>query len=177
MRREGDRLIIELAAPRSLLSVLAGLEPLEETFPAIDALRPIRRFVMAYLLGRTSSPILSAIRKERQSSTSAASGKRTYARASSRRRSCVSALRRKVRSGCLVSSRLCSARSKSCRSKSPPTPCMGRFAPARKGRPTIGGADLLIAAHALALGLTLVTDNELEFARVEGLKWENWLRR
>ena len=46
----------------------------------------------------------------------------------------------------------------------------------RAGRP-IGGNDLLIAAHALALGLTLVTDNEAEFARVEGLKWENWLRR
>jgi tRNA(fMet)-specific endonuclease VapC len=44
------------------------------------------------------------------------------------------------------------------------------------GRP-IGGNDLLIAAHALALGLTLVTDNASEFARVEGLKWENWVRR
>ena len=42
---------------------------------------------------------------------------------------------------------------------------------------TIGGNDLLIAAHALALGLTLVTDNEAEFARVERLKWENWVRR
>jgi tRNA(fMet)-specific endonuclease VapC len=46
----------------------------------------------------------------------------------------------------------------------------------RAGRP-IGGNDLLIAAHALALGLTLVTDNESEFACVEGLKWENWVRR
>jgi tRNA(fMet)-specific endonuclease VapC len=45
----------------------------------------------------------------------------------------------------------------------------------RTGRP-IGGNDLLIAAHAVALGLTLVTDNEAEFARVEGLRWENWLR-
>ena len=44
------------------------------------------------------------------------------------------------------------------------------------GRP-IGGNDLLIAAHALALGLTLVTDNESEFARVEELKWENWVRQ
>lgn len=46
----------------------------------------------------------------------------------------------------------------------------------KAGRP-IGGNDLLIAAHALALGLTLVTDNASEFARVEGLKRENWLRR
>ena len=40
----------------------------------------------------------------------------------------------------------------------------------------IGGNDLLIASHALALGLTLVTGNEREFARVDGLKIENWLK-
>lgn len=38
----------------------------------------------------------------------------------------------------------------------------------------IGGNDLWIAAHALALGMTLVTNNTREFARVEGLKLENW---
>lgn len=40
----------------------------------------------------------------------------------------------------------------------------------------IGPNDLLIAAQAVALGLTLVTDNEREFSRVPGLKIENWLR-
>jgi len=35
---------------------------------------------------------------------------------------------------------------------------------------------MLIAAHALALGHTIVTDNEHEFARVENLPLENWLR-
>jgi tRNA(fMet)-specific endonuclease VapC len=40
----------------------------------------------------------------------------------------------------------------------------------------IGGNDLLIAAHAFALGDTVVTDNEREFGRVEGLRVENWLR-
>lgn len=40
----------------------------------------------------------------------------------------------------------------------------------------IGPNDLLIAAHARVLGLTLVTDNDREFARVPGLKVENWLR-
>ena len=45
----------------------------------------------------------------------------------------------------------------------------------RNGRP-IGGNDMLIAAHALALGHTIVTDNEREFARVENLPLENWLR-
>ena len=39
----------------------------------------------------------------------------------------------------------------------------------------IGGNDLLIAAHALSLGWTLVTNNEKEFSRVEGLKMENWV--
>lgn len=45
----------------------------------------------------------------------------------------------------------------------------------RVGRP-IGGNDLLIAAQALALGYTIVTDNEREFARIENLPRENWLR-
>lgn len=40
----------------------------------------------------------------------------------------------------------------------------------------IGANDLLIAAHALALGATIVTDNEREFSRVAGLPLENWLR-
>jgi tRNA(fMet)-specific endonuclease VapC len=40
----------------------------------------------------------------------------------------------------------------------------------------IGANDLLLAAQAVAHDLTLVTDNEREFARVAGLKWENWLR-
>ncbi|NIJ08693.1 tRNA(fMet)-specific endonuclease VapC [Sphingomonas vulcanisoli] len=44
-----------------------------------------------------------------------------------------------------------------------------------RGQP-IGGNDMLIAAHALALGATLVTDNLREFARVSGLTIENWLR-
>ena len=43
------------------------------------------------------------------------------------------------------------------------------------GQP-IGMNDLLIASHALALGLTLVTGNTNEFSQVRGLKVENWLR-
>jgi len=44
----------------------------------------------------------------------------------------------------------------------------------RKGAP-IGPNDLLIAAQARALGLTVVTANEREFSRVPGLAVENWL--
>ncbi|WP_448188630.1 PIN domain-containing protein [Azospirillum sp. sgz301742] len=40
----------------------------------------------------------------------------------------------------------------------------------------IGGNDMLIAAHALALGGTIVTDNVDEFRRVQDLRCENWLR-
>jgi tRNA(fMet)-specific endonuclease VapC len=39
----------------------------------------------------------------------------------------------------------------------------------------IGHNDLLIAAHALSLGLILVTANEREFSRIDQLKVENWL--
>ena len=45
----------------------------------------------------------------------------------------------------------------------------------RQGTP-IGPNDLLIAAHALANKLTVVTANVGEFSRVPGLKVENWLR-
>lgn len=44
----------------------------------------------------------------------------------------------------------------------------------RKGSP-IGAYDLLIAAHALSLGLTLVTNNTREFSRIAGLHLENWV--
>nr|WP_245439858.1 PIN domain-containing protein [Microvirga aerophila] len=40
----------------------------------------------------------------------------------------------------------------------------------------IGKSDLWIAAHAKSLGLTLVTNNESEFQRVDGLKVENWAK-
>ncbi len=40
MRKEGDRLIIEPALPKSLLAVLATLGPLEEELPSISDLPP-----------------------------------------------------------------------------------------------------------------------------------------
>lgn len=40
----------------------------------------------------------------------------------------------------------------------------------------IGPNDLLIAAHALANDLTVITANVGEFSRVPGLKVENWLQ-
>ena len=49
-----------------------------------------------------------------------------------------------------------------------------RVALEKAGQP-IGHNDLLIAAHARALDLILVTDNVREFSRVPGLVVENWL--
>jgi len=43
------------------------------------------------------------------------------------------------------------------------------------GKP-IGGNDMLIASQAISLGLTIVTDNQREFSRVEALRFENWFR-
>jgi antitoxin VapB len=40
MRKEGDRLIVEPAAPMSLLEVLAALTPLDEALPEIKDLPP-----------------------------------------------------------------------------------------------------------------------------------------
>ena len=51
---------------------------------------------------------------------------------------------------------------------------MIRTALEASGKP-IGGNDLLIAAHAQAIAATIVTANEGEFRRIQGLKVENWL--
>lgn len=44
----------------------------------------------------------------------------------------------------------------------------------KKGR-IIGAMDLLIAAHAISLGVQLITNNEAEFKRVPGLRIDNWM--
>jgi len=44
---------------------------------------------------------------------------------------------------------------------------------ARRGEP-IGTFDTLVAAHALSLGLAVVTNNTKHFSRVAGLTVENW---
>ena len=49
-----------------------------------------------------------------------------------------------------------------------------RVALEKAGHP-IGSNDLIIAAHARSLGLTLVTHNSSELSRVPGLRVENWL--
>ena len=48
-----------------------------------------------------------------------------------------------------------------------------RWALERSGRP-IGPLDTIIAAHSIALGAVLVTNNTREFGRVAGLRCEDW---
>jgi len=56
-------------------------------------------------------------------------------------------------------------------------PVYGRVRAAlEKGGTPIGPLDTMIAAHALSLDLTVVTDNEREFRRVSGLKVQNWAK-
>lgn len=45
-----------------------------------------------------------------------------------------------------------------------------------KSGSVIGANDLLIAAHAVSMGATLVTNNTKEFERVGDLKLENWAK-
>ena len=49
-----------------------------------------------------------------------------------------------------------------------------RTALERRGTP-IGALDLLIAAHAISVGATLITNNMREFERVPGLRIQNWV--
>jgi predicted nucleic acid-binding protein len=46
--------------------------------------------------------------------------------------------------------------------------------PLRKAGMTIDDFDILIAATAIVKGLTVVTNNEKHFSRIEGLKIVNW---
>lgn len=45
----------------------------------------------------------------------------------------------------------------------------------KQGTP-IGSLDMLIAAHALSIACTLVTNNEKEFIRILNLKIDNWVK-
>jgi len=49
-----------------------------------------------------------------------------------------------------------------------------RAALEKKGE-IIGGLDMMIAAHARSIDAILVTNNTKEFARVQGLRTENWV--
>ena len=44
----------------------------------------------------------------------------------------------------------------------------------KRGQP-IGQVDALLAAHAISLGLTMVTNNDRHFGKVPGLTIENWV--
>src|ERR1700722_15266597 len=123
MRKEGDRLIIEPAPPKSLLAVLATLTPLRDDFPPIQDLPPDP---VALWCVTSATPIsfliLSATRREKWHSTSARLVKRKSVPALSSLRNCVIGLPRKGHSGSRPSSRPCLVRLKSCPSRRQPMP-------------------------------------------------------
>jgi tRNA(fMet)-specific endonuclease VapC len=45
----------------------------------------------------------------------------------------------------------------------------------KQGKP-IGSLDMLIAAHALSIACTLITNNEKEFIRIPNLNTDNWVK-
>lgn len=47
----------------------------------------------------------------------------------------------------------------------------------KKNGTPVGHADLLIAAHAISINATLITNNVKEFSRIKNLKCENWVLR
>ena len=78
---------------------------------------------------------------------------------------------RKILSGCVFFFRVSTASNLSKRgTRRLPVNC----ATLEKSGTSIGPYDLLIAAQALRAGAKLVTANVGEFARVNGLLWEDW---
>ncbi len=53
-------------------------------------------------------------------------------------------------------------------------PASNQFAILKPGRLRVGTFDLRIAAIAMSRGMTLLTRNTVDFARVPGLKFEDW---
>jgi tRNA(fMet)-specific endonuclease VapC len=51
----------------------------------------------------------------------------------------------------------------------------GKVAALAKARTPVANFDMLIAAHALSLGVRLVTNNTKDFVRVKGLRIETWV--
>src|SRR6218665_2382994 len=111
-------------------------------------------------------------------------GRSRFSPASSSQPNCAMAAQRRVRPSCAPGWRACSKRSRCCPWLFPLPPDIpaaagygGIRAALEAAGQSIGMNDLLIAAHACALGLTLVTDDTREFSRIRDLKVENWLER
>jgi tRNA(fMet)-specific endonuclease VapC len=176
MRKDGERLIIEPAPPKSLLALLATLRPLDEEFPAIPDSSP-GHAVTRYLL---DTNIVSDLVRNPQGRVAQRISEVGEAQI------CTSII-------VAAELRYGAAKKGSPRLIAQVAMVLGALdilpfeAPAdtaygeirtrleQAGQP-IGGNDLLIGAQAVALGHTIVTDNERDFARIERLARENWLR-
>ena len=179
LRKEGERLIIEPAPPRSLLALLAELEPIDDDFSAIGRPRTRAGGAVTYKFLLDTNIISDLVRRPqgRVADAIAAEGEAKVAT------SIIVAA--ELRFGAAKSgSRKLARQLDTILSVLPilpfEIPAELRYAEVRArleraGTP-IGGNDLLIAAHALALDLVLVTANVREFKRVKGLRCVDWLR-
>ena len=178
MRRDGDRLIIEPAPARSLLAVLAELAPIDESFPEIDDRPPEPGGSLTRYLLDTN--ILSDLIRNPQGRVAA---RIAEVGESAICTSIIVAAELRFGAGQEGIRASDDARSSaSCRSidvQPFDAPSDAAYAQLRvqleaAGAP-IGGNDMLIAAHALATDSAVVTANEREFSRIDGLQIENWL--
>jgi tRNA(fMet)-specific endonuclease VapC len=178
MRKEGERLIIEPTPPKSLLALLATLAPLDEDFPPIPDSAPdpvsFERYlldtnVVSDLIRNPQGRVAEHIRKvgEAQVCTSIIVAAELRYGATKKGSPRLTAQLEAVLGALDVLP-----------FEAPADATYGliRTRLEQAGRP-IGGNDLLIAAQAIALGYAIVTDNEGEFARIDGLPRENWLQQ
>jgi tRNA(fMet)-specific endonuclease VapC len=174
MRKEGDRLVIEPAPPKSLLAVLATLEPPDHSRAGPRSRRALMRYlldtnVISDLVRNPQGRVAQRIRGvgEAQVCTSiivAAELRYGAARGGSRR---LSAQLEAVLGALDVLP-----------FEAPADAAYGVLRARLEGvGRAIGGNDLLIAAQVIALGYALVTDNEREFAQIDSLTQENWLHQ
>ena len=178
IHREGDRLVIEPVRKAGLLGLLASWSPIEETLPEIgDPRRSAgRHSLTAYLLDTNilsdlvrnpSGQVVRHIERVGEDAVFTSiivAAELRYGAA---------------KKGSPALTGRIDALLSELRVLALDAPTDRRYGAARaeleaKGM-TIGHNDLLIAAHGLALGATVVTANVSEFRRVDGLAVENWL--
>ena len=176
MRKEGERLIIEPTPPKSLLALLATLAPLDEDFPPISDSAPDPSNFDA-LLARYQRRLRPHPQPAGPCRRAHPQGRRSAGLHQHHRRGGI-ALRGHEKGSPRLTAQLEAVLGalEVLPFEAPADAVYGliRNRLEQAGRP-IGGNDLLIAAQAVALGYTIVTDNEGEFARIDGLPHENWL--
>ena len=180
MHRDGERLVIEPVRKRGLVALLKSMKPIEEA-AFLKSTIPCRRRSACFdhLHAGHQHHLRPDQEIPRQGREADCQGGREQHLHQRHRRGRV-ALRmcqeERIEATAPRQSRICSVRSSVLPLE---VPADAEYSGIRAGLEAagkpIGGNDLLIAAHACAVGATVVTANTDEFKRVRGLKVENWL--